>query len=61
MTTKYPSWVCWDCGHKAAKEQGKRINSVSTFHEGDRCGVCGEAKPVTEPRDFGYPNFDRRM
>lgn len=26
---------------------------MSTFHLGC-CGVCGETKPVTEPRDFGH-------
>jgi hypothetical protein len=48
-----PAWVCIDCGMK----YGRRItpNHLATFHIG-RCEVCGETKPVTEPRDFGYLN-----
>ena len=29
---------------------------VATWHIGE-CGVCGETKEVTQPRDFGYPHF----
>jgi hypothetical protein len=44
-----PHWVCLDCG----KTYGRRIGGCCTMHL-DRCGVCGEEKPVTESRDFGY-------
>ena len=52
---KYHDWVCYDCGIKA---RGRPLpdGSISTYHEG-KCGVCGKTKAVTEPRDFGYPDF----
>ena len=50
---KYPSRVCQSCGDKAS---GTRVNLIATWHEG-KCDVCGKIKPVTEPRDFGYPKF----
>lgn len=55
----YPGWVCSDCGVKASKAMGNTTLAfdVSTFHQGV-CGVCGETKSVTEPRDFFYPNFN---
>lgn len=51
---RYPTWVCSDCGLKAS--QGKAF-TVSTFHNGV-CGVCGQTKAVTQPRDFFYPEFE---
>ena len=51
----YPEWVCRTCGHKAQPDKSK-LFSLSTWHQ-DKCGVCGEIKGVTEPRDFGYPKF----
>ena len=53
MNTNYPTWVCADCGLKAS---GGRCFEVSTYHVG-KCDVCGQEKPVTEPRDFYYPEF----
>lgn len=47
----YPQWICYDCGMK----HGKREPGLACWHA-DKCDVCGEAKPVTEPRDFGYLN-----
>ena len=41
--------VCRDCGHK----YGKYSVGCSSVWPGT-CGVCGEAKPVTEVRDYGY-------
>ena len=38
-----------DCGAK----HGNRTPGVATWHEGT-CGICGEKKPVTEPRDYGH-------
>lgn len=51
----YPDWVCYDCGMKA---RGKPLPAWAcpTYHEG-KCDVCEETKDVTEPRDFGYPEF----
>ncbi len=46
----YPSWICEDCGRK----HGNRKCGWATWHCGDKCGVCGEEKQVTEPRDFGH-------
>lgn len=49
----YPDWVCADC----AKPVAKRFPSGdSTSHEGT-CDVCGQKKSVTQPRDYGYPDF----
>ncbi len=47
----YPETVCFDCGRK----YGKRIveGHVCTCYPGT-CGVCGQEKIVTEPRDFGH-------
>ena len=42
-------WVCWECV-EAVGGQG-REGHLCTAHE-DICDVCGEMKPVTEPRDF---------
>ena len=50
---RYPHWVCFDCGTKASK--GKHF-TVSTYRKG-KCDVCGQIKPVTEARDFYYPDF----
>ena len=41
--------VCRDCGHK----YGKYSVGCSSVWNGT-CGVCGEDKPVTEVRDYGY-------
>lgn len=49
MTNEYPAWICSECGGK----YGRRKCGVATFHM-DTCGVCGEKKMVTEPRDFGH-------
>lgn len=48
----YPSDVCFDCGRK----HGSRLPTAATVHDGV-CEVCGKKRPVTEPRDFGYPHF----
>ena len=52
----YPVWVCHDCAYKA-QDQKQFIFNRMTFHHG-RCDICGEEKGVTQPRDYGYPNFD---
>ena len=41
--------TCFDCGHK----HGVYSVGCSSVHE-SKCDVCGETKPVTEARDFGY-------
>jgi hypothetical protein len=51
----YPVWVCRLCASKGSSNRGK-WSLVATYHA-DQCGVCGEMKAVTEPRDFGYPKF----
>ena len=55
---KYPSWICYECGHKAQPNK-RRIFTMSTFHDGDKCGVCEQVKPTTELRDFGFPTPDQ--
>jgi len=42
------AFCCNDCGQD---RYGSHVG-VSTWHT-DRCGICGETKAVTEPRDFG--------
>lgn len=49
----YPVWVCSPCGSQVSKRKG---GWLATWHTG-RCDVCGEVRMVTEPRDFGYPDF----
>jgi hypothetical protein len=41
--------TCHDCG----KKYGEYSVSCSSTWEG-KCDVCGETKPVTEARDYGY-------
>ncbi len=50
----YPTWVCQEC----ALANGGRLfpNHVSTIHKG-RCGICKKMRWVTQPRDYGYPQF----
>jgi hypothetical protein len=43
--------VCKDCGSK----YGEYSVGCSSVWEGE-CNVCGETKPVTEARDYGYLN-----
>lgn len=47
-TKQYPSVICNDCGRK----HGRRECGMATWSV-DKCDVCGETKPVTQPRDFG--------
>lgn len=47
----YPAWVCLPCGNKWGRRVGG--GGVCTVHQGV-CGVCGETRAVTEPRDFGH-------
>lgn len=54
----YPMWVCLECGEKARKKSKTKRLECSSIHP-DICDVCGKMKWCTEPRDFGYPNFDR--
>jgi hypothetical protein len=53
-----PDWVCNDCGSAWGAWWEDSVYTgpsphCATFHE-DTCNVCGEAKVVTEARDFGY-------
>jgi hypothetical protein len=41
--------TCFDCG----KKYGVYSVGCSSVYE-SKCGVCGEIKPITETRDFGY-------
>ncbi len=41
--------TCFDCGQK----HGVYSVGCSSVYE-SKCDVCGEARPVTETRDFGY-------
>jgi len=48
-TIDYPVWICADCGEK----YGRRECGIACWHV-DTCGICGEKKLCTEPRDFGH-------
>jgi hypothetical protein len=56
-----PDWVCRDCGAKYSRRAYQAgavsvsitTDHISTWHEGT-CDVCGQIKPVTQPRDFSY-------
>lgn len=58
-------WVCQECGEEARQRTMKSgvkhcgRAKLSTWHVG-KCDVCGETKPVTEPRDFGHSVFDNK-
>jgi hypothetical protein len=41
--------TCFDCG----KKYGVYSVGCSSVYE-SKCDVCGETKPITETRDFGY-------
>lgn len=57
--------VCRDCGITAniltalqryGQPPYEMAFSVSTFHEG-QCDWCGQQRPITQVRDFFYPDF----
>jgi len=52
----YPAWVCGECGTK----YGRHPCGIATFHKGI-CGICGEEKSVTQPRDFGGLVLPKKM
>lgn len=45
-----PEWVCHDC----ATGRGARIpeGHIPTWNI-NKCGICGEERYVTQPRDYG--------
>lgn len=66
MKNKDVSLVCPACGITAnyltcLKKYGRpplqAVFTVSTLHNGT-CDVCGHFAPVTESRDFFYPDFE---
>ena len=54
----YPTWICIACAQNALTEEELKSQEghLATFHYGI-CGVCGEFKSVTEPRDYNFPSF----
>jgi len=53
MKDDYPQWICSPCGHTHGPERPL----LASYRVGGPCGWCGaEDVPVTEPRDFGYPD-----
>lgn len=51
---EYPRSVCSAC---AISNGGKWPKGhMATFHIG-KCDWCRKIQPVTEPRDYGYPEF----
>ena len=51
MQDEYPIWVCFPCGN--AYGRGAPEGHTCTAHRGT-CGICGQERLVTEPRDFGH-------
>ena len=63
--SKRINYVCDDCGKLAnrltcLKKYGQEPTKIkfhcSTYHQGV-CDYCGKSKPITEVRDFFYPDF----
>jgi hypothetical protein len=52
FTPKYPDWICAPCGRAYGRRPAGNSYGA-TYHPG-KCGVCGEATEVTEPRDWGH-------
>jgi hypothetical protein len=52
---EYPRWICEACGMK--HQQGRR--GVSSICLGI-CGWCDKETGVTEPRDYGFPKWEKR-
>lgn len=54
---EYPHWICQEC----AESRGyPNICLISTWHE-DHCGWCEQIKTVTQPRDYSYPKFSKKV
>ncbi len=53
---KYPDVVCYECARKAGIKRDENY-IVACYYRGI-CDVCKEIKSVTEPRDYGYPDFE---
>jgi hypothetical protein len=49
----YPRWCCERCGLAS----GGDAPSERAEWRMDTCEICGSKKWVTNPRDFGYPDF----
>lgn len=58
MIIDYPSWICNSCGKKYGSNTSGSV--FSTWHIGE-CGWCKQKTSVTEPRDFGYPKYNKDM
>lgn len=61
-SSRDPGWICNRCGKLANAAHANYYGScprasISTFHTGI-CGMCGREVPVTEERDYGYPDLD---
>ncbi len=50
----YPVWSCGECAERAGGRWPD--GHLGTFHS-NYCQVCGNKKPVTSPRDWGYPKY----
>ena len=62
----YPKFVCGDCGRKANRltclkkfnHEPTKIQFVTPKYIKSKCGVCGQIKAVTDPKNFFNPDFD---
>lgn len=53
VNTQSIEYICQECGHKFGRPERIPAGHLATFHLGN-CDICGEIKPVSEPRDFGH-------
>ena len=54
----YPSWTCHECATNAGGSMPP--GHLATWHI-DNCDICNIAKPVTQPRDYRYPDYDKKV
>ena len=51
----YPCWCCHECAVEALGHEPPP-GCLATWHNGV-CDVCERHTAVTEPRDYGWPDF----
>ncbi len=51
---KYPPWTCSECATAAG---GRLRNPAGTTWHVGYCPVCDRRRALTEPRDYGWPDF----
>jgi len=52
---EYPRWICQECANSRGHHNLCLVSSYCMA----TCGWCDKNKPVTQPRDYGYPPFSK--